>query len=82
MPNIEGLEYLISHLNALGWCSSNGMGVTPLSYTEIDAYNRSTESFLNGEEVLLLRKMSSNYVRFLNDKNPNTQAPYKNSSDD
>lgn len=60
----------------MGWASSNGMGATPLSFTEIDAYNRSTYSFLNAEEVLLIRKMSASYVSESSDRNPRKQAPF------
>lgn len=52
------------------------MGATPLSFTELHAYNCATGSGLNGEEILLLRKMSSAYCAELNDKNPTKKAPF------
>lgn len=61
---------------------SNGMGIVSLSFTEIDAYNRLTNSCLNGDEVLIIKRMSSAYVSELNDRSPNKKAPYKPTSTD
>lgn len=74
MPDIKGAEYLINHLNNLGWCSSNGMGAVSLSFTEIKAYIDTTDTPLTGDEVLLIKRMSQAYVSELNDKNPNKQS--------
>ena len=76
LPNIDGAEYLLHHLNNLGWVSSNGMGITPISFTEIKNYIEVTESSLTGDEALLLRQMSSYYCSHLQDSNPNSKAPY------
>lgn len=64
-------------MNNLGWCSSNGMGLQAISFTEIKSYIEITEASLTGEEALLLHKMSQAYVKYLSDKNPQTQSPFQ-----
>lgn len=58
---------------------SSGMGVYPLTFTEINSYIQSTNTPLNRQEVLLIKRMSSAYVSELNDKNPNKLPPYTTS---
>ena len=77
LANVEGGEYLLQHLNNLGWCSSNGMGLSPISFIEIKAYIDTTETYLSGEEALLVHRMSQLYVNEINDKNPNKKAPFE-----
>jgi len=79
MPNIEGAEHLLAHLNNMGWCTSSGMGISPLSFIEIKAYIELTETPLNADEVMLIRQMSQGYVSEVQDKNPNKHAPYATS---
>lgn len=55
-------------------------GRMPLTFTEIDAYLRSTETTLTGDEVMIIRRMSENYCSMANDRNPQTKAPYGNKS--
>lgn len=52
------------------------MGAVPLSFHEIDAYNRLTYASLSADEALLIRKMSSAYCSELNDRNPRKKPPY------
>lgn len=82
MPFVNGMEYLISHLNDLGWVSNTGMGIAPITFKEIQAYNELTNSNLSGDEVLILRKMSIAYSNELQDKNPHKKPPYKHTSTD
>lgn len=79
LPDIDGSEYLVIHLTNLGWVSSNGMGITAISFTEIKNYIDVTECSLTGEEALILRKMSEQYCKHVQDKNPKTKAPYTTS---
>ena len=79
-PDIEGAEYMLSHLNNLGWCSSNGMGINALSFLEIQAYMQLTDSSLTAEEVLIIKKMSQAYVNELQDKNSIKKAPFGDGS--
>jgi len=76
-PPIMGAEYLLEHLNNLGWASSSGMGIVSVSFQEIEAYVRLTNSSLSPDEVLLLKQMSSAYVAYSQEKNPNAILPYK-----
>lgn len=76
MPEIYGLEYLVSHLNNIGWLSSNGMGITSISFQEIQAYNELMKAHLSPDEVMTIKNMSNAYVRELNDKDPFKKAPY------
>jgi len=76
MPSIKGGEHILHHLNALGWCSSTGMGITALSFTEIKAYSDLTETPLNSDEVMLIRNMSKEYCTNVQNKDPSKQAPY------
>ncbi len=76
-PPIMGADYIIEHLNNLGWYSSSGMGVTSLSYQEIEAYIRLTNASLSPNEVLLIKQMSSLYASYCQEKNPNAKIPYK-----
>jgi hypothetical protein len=79
-PNITGAEYLVHHLSNMGWVSSSGMGIVPISFTEIKNYIDVTECSLTGEEALILRKMSEQYCKYVQDKNPKTKAPYTTST--
>ena len=79
LPDINGAEYLVVHLTNLGWVSSNGMGIVPISFTEIKNYIEVTESSLTGEEVIIMRKMSEQYCKYVQDSNPNTKPPYTTS---
>lgn len=76
LPDITGAEYLVHHLSNIGWVSSNGMGISPISFSEIRNYIDVTETSLTGEEALLLRKMSEGYCKFVQDRNPKLKAPY------
>lgn len=76
MPDINGYEHLVIHISNLGWCSSNGMGIQALSFTEIKSYIEITETSLTSEEVMIIRKMSQSYVRELNNKDPQAKPPH------
>ena len=76
MPVINGAEYLISHLALMGWATSGGMGMLPLSFTEIKDYMETTSTPFTPDEVILIRQMSQHYVRWLNTKDPSAKAPY------
>lgn len=65
-PDIDGAEYLIALLQEAGLMQTNGMGVTPLSWQEIDCWLRTTELNLSVWEKLVIREMSEAYVSELN----------------
>lgn len=74
-PKIKGYEYLIQHLQNLGFGTSGMSGFNVLSFQEIHAYNECTCSDLSPDEILLIRQMSEEYCRYINDRNPATQSP-------
>lgn len=77
MPDIDGGEYLIGYLRELGFCQSNGMGVSELSFQEISAWMHATGLRLNPWEALTLKKLSSEYVAQLHaSKDPLEPAPF------
>lgn len=75
-PDVSGLEHILHHLNNLGWCSSNGMGLTSLSFLEIQAYIELTDTALSADEVLIIKRMSQGYVNELQDKDTLKKSPY------
>jgi len=75
---LKGADYLVNHLNNLGWFTSNGMGTNPVSFLELKAYIELTNSSLTADECLLIIEMSRAYVAELNDKNPAKQSPHGN----
>lgn len=70
------MEYIVAHLNNLGWCESSGMGLSPISFTEIKAYVDLTDSPLTVDEVMIIRKMSQSYVSEVQNKDPNAKPPF------
>ena len=75
-PNIDGAEYLLQHLNTMGFSSSNGMGSIPISFQEIKAYSDLMGLEFTPQEVLALRAMSEAYVYESHDKSVNAQPPF------
>lgn len=52
------------------------MGLSSISFQEIDAYMTRCDVYLSGDEVLILRRMSQAYVNKVSDKNHNSKPPY------
>jgi len=75
-PSIEGVEFIVEHLHNLGWASSNGMGMEPISFREIEAYINTTHAHITANEVMLIRKMSLEYIRHSSNKNPAIKPPF------
>ena len=46
------------------------MGISAISFSEIDAYMSRCQIHLSGDEVMIIRKMSQAYVSNINDKDP------------
>lgn len=65
-PELEGADYIVALLQEAGLMSSNGMGAVPLSWQEIDAWLRTTETRLTVWEKLMIKEMSEVYVSDLN----------------
>lgn len=65
MPDIEteySAGYLIGLLFEAGLMSSNGMGPVPISWLEIDAWLRVTETELSLWERIKIKQLSEEYV--------------------
>ena len=76
MPDVQGAEYLLQHLENMGWFESGGMGGITLSFKEINAYMQSMDIPLTRHEILILRRMSSYYLSYSGNKDPSTKMPY------
>jgi hypothetical protein len=61
-PDLEEAAYLISMLHEVGITSSNGMSVLPVSWQEIDAWARVTQSSSTLWERMLMKELSEAYV--------------------
>ncbi|MEA2091421.1 MAG: hypothetical protein U9O83_03525 [Campylobacterota bacterium] len=77
MPEIKHGGFLLEHLQNMGYCSSGGMGITPLSFTEIKAYLDLMRIDLDVFHISTLRKMSVAYVSSNQDNYEDTEPPYK-----
>lgn len=66
LPNLEEAAYLIGLLLEAGLASTSGMGAVPLSWQDIDAWIRVTESSPSVWQKLLVRELSEAYVAELN----------------
>ena len=60
----------------MGIYSSNGMGLIPLSFTEIKSYNDLIGANLSPSEIMIIRKMSQIYVSQVQDKRPFCKSPF------
>jgi hypothetical protein len=76
MPDLYGADYLVHHLDRLGWVEYGFSGALPLSYKEIHSYMETTKTPLNPEEVYLIREMSMSYLSQLNNNDPSAKMPY------
>lgn len=66
LPDVGNGAYIIGMLHEAGLMSTAGMSVVPLSWQEIDAWIRVTESSPQLWERLLIKEMSEVYVSELN----------------
>lgn len=65
-PEVGEGAYLIGMLHEAGLMSSSGMGIVPLSWQEIEAWMRVTESTPELWERMVIRELSEVYVSELN----------------
>lgn len=76
MPEMMGFEYLVQYLFEVGPVGSNGFGPEPLSWQEIEAWSRLTQTDLDTWEALTLRKLSADYSSQLSKSaDPKCKAP-------
>ena len=62
MPELECGDYLIKHLFDVGPTLAGGMGNSPITYSEIEAWQRITGIELLPWEAGLLRRLSAEYL--------------------
>lgn len=82
MPECD--ELVVQAFIECGIYSSNGMGVTALSWQEIQAYSSESGVKLTHWESRMVRLMSKEYVTFKNfaTENRHARSPYKPVIDD
>lgn len=82
MPPLEpGDWYLVKDFNEIGRVQHGGMGMQPLSWSELSAWVSRTGARMTGEECSLIRAMSSAYAGALRSgSEKNAAPPYVGSS--
>lgn len=77
MPSLDGAEYLVTLLFEAGLVQSTGMGVTPLTWSEIESWLRVTQLKLSVWEKLTIKNMSEIYAGELSSATKkDSPAPY------
>lgn len=62
LPDVGDAGYLLSLLNEAGQVASGGMGITGLTWTEINSWLSTVELSLTTWEKLIIYKMSQAYA--------------------
>lgn len=76
MPEMMGFQYLVQYLFEAGPVGNNGFGPEPLSWQEIEAWSRLTQTSLDAWEALTLRKLSNDYsAQLTKSADPKCKAP-------
>lgn len=77
MPDIGDAHYLVPLLFEAGTVEQNGMGISPLSWQEIDSWLSTTGLNVTTWELLTLKQMSEAYAAEFSQANkPDRPAPY------
>lgn len=74
LPELGDSSYIIGMLHEAGLMSSSGMGALPLSWQEIEAWLKVTESEPQLWERILVRELSEAYVSELNQATEKNRA--------
>lgn len=83
LPEIEGGDHMVNHLTEAGICLSNGMGLMPLTWQEIDSWLSVTGLELTTWEKLTLKELSEAYVNEYSLSSDKTRpAPYVHKVDE
>lgn len=62
MPPVEVGGYLVDYLLDVGPVGSTGMGLAVISYSELQAWQQCTGIAMQPWEVMLLRRLSADYM--------------------
>ena len=82
LPEVEGYKYLVDVFEDLGMFNYGTNGPEVVKYQEIESYCNLTGTTLTPAEVMLIRRMSQEYVsRYYTGEDPGSAAPYTSSSD-
>jgi hypothetical protein len=73
LPPVEA-QQIIHWLHELGWCMPSGMGIGPLTSTEIESWSRLSQTPLDPWEFAAIRTGSSAYAGQTSNDTP--QAPW------
>lgn len=77
LPDIEGAEYMVSLLSEVGFVMGTGMGVVPITWTELTNWLNATGLNLSVWEKLTLKEMSEVYASELSQATAKDHpAPY------
>ena len=75
---MESLGYLIEYLWELGPMRSEGLGYVPVSWLEIDAWNRLRQVSLDSWEARVIHLLSVEYCQQIKDStDPGCPPPYE-----
>ena len=75
LPPLTDGYHLIEHLMEVGPVASNGMGIVPVSYSELQAWRSGCGHHLDAWEFSLLRDLSVAYCSELQDAESPTAPP-------
>jgi hypothetical protein len=76
LPVIDNGFYLIQYLEEMGFCTSNGDKVVPITFTELNSWVESSGLNLSHNERLHIKRMSDTFVRALNESGMKGAMPY------
>ena len=75
---MEAGAYLLTYLQELDFCAKGEMGLAPLSFQELLAWQETTGLALSSWEVLTLRRLSCDYIdQLARSREPSEPAPYQ-----
>lgn len=76
-PIGEDLDYLLGYMHRIGFYRSTGMGLVPLSASELAAWQNGSQTPLSSWEFQTLLDMSGAYLRALHEaEDPACPPPY------
>lgn len=77
LPDIEGAEYLVMLLHEAGTVIYTGMAATPLSWQELESWQRCTGRVITPWEMFAIKEMSHAYaIEYSHANDSDKDAPY------
>lgn len=62
MPDLKGFDYIVEWLSAVGPVMPDSSGISPVSYQEIESFQRQSGAAFTAWEVQTIRQLSCEYV--------------------